>query len=323
MSIEITSYNIKSIAKNLKSALSDFELELKHSQSLEIIAQTFGYKDWNTLSAKLNETSHSNAGEHSIVGSQKEAVNPKKWLESDRHLRERRHYFEAAIADMTFIRIAAGQVSLSEEYTAEITKDFSICDHPVTCGEFNPYLMDNRKQLRNRELDDYPVVDISWINAQDYISWLNSFAEDEIYRLPTEAEWEYACRAGSTTRFSFGDSVEDFHKYGWYFGNSQGMLKPVRQLLPNPWGLFDMHGNISEWVQDFYHEYPSGVLKDPIGPNSGRDRVIRGGSFTLGDPHHRSVALNEYHSLGSADRNSSSPLSCREFIGFRLIRQAN
>ncbi len=321
VSIEVTSHNIKSIAKKLKSVLLEHKLELKHSQSLEIVAKVFGFKDWNSFSAKLNGTFQSNVSHKQRENSSSDAVLSGKWLEKEDQLEERRHYFKAAIADMTFVFIPAGQVRMSDMYTAEITKDFYICDHPVTCREFNAYLMDMRKELRDSTLNDYPVVDISWINAQDYISWLNSFAEEEIYRLPTEAEWEYACRAGTTTTYSFGDSVKDLPKHCWYFGNSEGKLQPVKQLLPNPWGLYDMHGNVSEWVYDYYGSYPSGCIKDPIGEKPGTDRVLRGGSYLYGRFKSDSEAMENLCGLGSADRNGCPPLSCRNFVGFRLVKQ--
>ncbi len=321
MSIEVTSQNIKSIAKNLKSVLSDYQLALKHSQSLEILAKTFGFKDWNTFSAKLNEVPQTDSSPDQTLSAGADGVLAAESTVNGRHDKKRREYFETAVAGMNFVLISAGQVQMSEDYTAEITKDFSICDHPVTCREFNPYLMDRGKRTGSRSLDDCPVVDVSWINARDYIAWLNSFADKEMYRLPTEAEWEYACRAGSTTRYSFGDSNEDLSKYCWYAGNSGGRLQPVKQLLPNPWGLYDMHGNVSEWMNDNYGNYPNGHVQDPTGAKSGMDRVLRGGAWNWGAVRMDLSNHETIVGLGSADRNGSSPHSCRDFIGFRLVKQ--
>jgi formylglycine-generating enzyme required for sulfatase activity len=102
-----------------------------------------------------------------------------------------------------------------------------------------------------------------------------------VYRLPTEAEWEYACRALTSTRFSHGDDpgYTDLTNYAWYAENSGGTTHPVGQKLPNPWGLYDMHGTVLEWCQDRYGTYPGGIALDPSGPKTG-DAVMRGGTWT-------------------------------------------
>ncbi len=97
------------------------------------------------------------------------------------------------------------------------------------------------------------MVGISWDDARAYCEWLGELT-GEHYRLPTEAQWEYACRAGTETRWSFGDEERDLDEHAWYSGNADGKLHPVASRRPNPWGLYDMHGNVWEWCADWYEE---------------------------------------------------------------------
>ena len=114
---------------------------------------------------------------------------------------------------------------------------------------------------------------VSWEDAQGFIEELNRREGANVYRLPTEAEWEYAVRAGTQTAYHFGTAANRLGQYGWYEGNSNNRTHPVGGKRPNAWGLYDLHGNVWEWVQDWYGAYPRGLVTDPRGPSSGADRV--------------------------------------------------
>ncbi|MCA9542479.1 MAG: formylglycine-generating enzyme family protein, partial [Myxococcales bacterium] len=131
------------------------------------------------------------------------------------------------------------------------------------------------------------------------------------YRLPTEAEWEYAARAGTTTRYWSGDTKADLARVGWYDKNSGGKTHPVAQMAANPWGLFDVHGNVREWCVDWLGNYPAEPQTDPLGAPRGEDRVVRGGSF--GD---------SADGARSAGRVRWRPWFRDGHVGFRLARPA-
>ena len=160
-----------------------------------------------------------------------------------------------------------------------------------------------------KDCEDCPVETVSWNEAQKFISKLNQIESTKKYRLPTEAEWEYACRAGTTTVFSFGDEVDKLDEYGWHVDNTEDQSHPVGKKKPNAWGLYDMHGNVWEWCQDWYSEYPSNSVVDPKGPDKGEYRILRGGSW-------ESVA----RSLRSANRDGGKPNDRYSDIGFRVAR---
>ena len=150
----------------------------------------------------------------------------------------------------------------------------------------------------------YPVTNVSWNDCQDFIKKLNTKTNGS-YRLPTEAEWEYACRAGTTTAYSYGDSITKNDS------NVEGLsTKVVGSYKPNAFGLYDMHGNVWEWCEDWKVDYPKEAVIDPKGPEAGKNRVLRGGSFTGVGMHSRSA--NWFDNLPSTWNI--------DYLGFRLAK---
>ena len=164
------------------------------------------------------------------------------------------------------------------QHEINITKPFYMQTTEVSQRQWEMVMGDNPSRFKECG-DDCPVEKVSWDDTQKFISKLNQMEGTNKYRLPTEAEWEYACRAGTATVFSFGNEVDKLGEYAWYWDNSVGKTKPVGKRQPNAWGLYDMHGNVWEWCQDWYGDYPSNSVADPKGPDNGRNRVLRGGSW--------------------------------------------
>ena len=187
-----------------------------------------------------------------------------------------------------------------------ITRSFYMGITPVTQKQWQVVMNNNPSAFKG---NDCPVETVSWNDAQAFIKKLNEMEKNETYRLPTEAEWEYACRAGSTTRYCFGDDEKILKDYAWYGTNSGGKTHPVKQKESNAWGLYDMHGNVWEWCEDWYGDYPNEPVTDPSGPASGAGRVIRGGGW-----------VDNPGGLRSAIRNCGSPGYRGCHIGFRLLR---
>ena len=158
--------------------------------------------------------------------------------------------------------------------------------------------------------DDHPASSITWNDATAFCRWLSDEG-NTTYRLPTEAEWEYACRAGTTTQYYFGDDYHDLAGYCWYNRNT-GTPHPVGQLLPNNFGLFEMHGNMWEWCSDYWNEhyYQESSLSDPTGPANGLQRVVRGGTFAYNASNAR-----------SASRGFNAPSTRYYGFGFRVVAE--
>lgn len=192
------------------------------------------------------------------------------------------------------------QVTLSQPFYLQTT--------PVTQGQWQR-LMGENPSLFQECGEDCPVENVSWHDAQEFLRKLNLREKTDQYRLPTEAQWEYACRAGSTQSYCFGDGEAELGQYAWYASNSQKGTHPVGRLKPNAWGLYDMHGNVYEWCQDWYEEYPNGPVTDPKGPTAGEYRVLRGGSWD-----------GEAGDLRSAYRHRLTPGYRYGHEGFRVAR---
>jgi formylglycine-generating enzyme required for sulfatase activity len=180
---------------------------------------------------------------------------------------------------------------------------------------------------------DLPVEQVTWpqaarfCNARSRFEGLKACYNEDTgacdfnatgYRLPTEAEWEYACRAGTDTNYSFGNEARQLGDFAWLADNAGKKTHPVGQKRPNPWGLFDMHGNVAEWCQDVYDKgyYSASPEKNPRGPADGKEYVLRGGSWKSPPP-----ALRSAYRLAENPGFSDACLA-RDAIGFRCVRRA-
>ena len=190
-----------------------------------------------------------------------------------------------------------------------ISKPFYLGKYEVTQAQWQEVMGTNPSHFKGDP--NRPVERVSWKMAQEFISKLNGREGHNLYRLPTEAEWEYAARAGATTKYSFGDDDVLLEQYAWYNKNDKGSTHPVGQLKPNAWGLYDMMGNVWEWVQDWRGPYASGQEVDPQGPATGNARGYRGGGWGYGAVRCR-----------VADRSYDSPDYVYGTHGFRLAMTA-
>ena len=193
---------------------------------------------------------------------------------------------------------------------------FNIGKYPVTQAQWTAIMGTTIRQQRDKanpqwslvgEGDNYPVYYISWDEAQEFICRLNA-ATGKQYRLPTEAEWEYAARGGNKSqgyKYSGGNNLSDI---GWFMNNSGGATRPVGTKQSNELGIYDMSGNVWEWCSDWYGKYSSSAQREPTGSSSGLYRVLRGGSWHRKAQYCR-VSLRHY----------SSPVYPLSRIGFRLV----
>jgi len=226
------------------------------------------------------------------------------------------------------IQVPAGTFRMGEGSDAHDVRveAFYIGKYEVTNRQFSKFLEANPQWRKDRidskyhdgdylkhwtgdtypaDKADHPVVYVSWFAAKAYCEWAGG-------RLPTEAEWEYACRGGSTTKYCFGDSDSELGEYAWYGTNSGNSTHPVGQKKPNKWGIHDMHGNVWEWCSSKYEPYPYKAddgredLNDP-----GSRRVVRGGGW-----------VNIGYNCRSARRVNYAPTYCLYNLGFRVVWSA-
>ncbi len=159
-----------------------------------------------------------------------------------------------------------------------LTKGYWLMTTEVTQGQWKTVMGNNPSHFSECG-SECPVEEVSWPMIQRFIEKLNQWGDKTIYRLPTEAEWEYAARAGSKTAFHFGNSESELKKYAWLGDNSKDKPHPVATKKANAWGLFDMHGNVFEFCSDWFGEYPTTSVTDPTGPPQGSYHTIRSGGF--------------------------------------------
>lgn len=236
---------------------------------------------------------------------------------------------------MKMMLIPPGEFAMSEGYQVRLTRPFRIGAHEVTLGQYRQFVEDTGYQTevqasglggytqllhgpRKRSpeniwncktispSDEHPVVFVTRGDAAKFCEWL-SRKEKCTYRLPTEAEWEWACRAGTSTPYYFGTDVGLMDQHSWNRGNAENCSHPVGQRKPNAWGLHDMYGNAIEMVQDLSGPYPRMTAENPQGPSDGDRWVMRGGSFRDGPaPSHGRFTM-------------WGPGLCMYHIGFRVV----
>jgi formylglycine-generating enzyme required for sulfatase activity len=238
---------------------------------------------------------------------------------------------ESFVEDMSFVSIPAGTFMMGSpanesgrdsdegpQHQVTISKGFELQATEVTQGQWvavmgsNPSRFSRHTHCPGEHVEsggvymcpNNPVEYVSWDMAQEFIQKLNSRGDGYRYRLPTEAEWEYAARAGTT-----GPYAGDLEAMAWYDQNSGYITHPVAKKQANAWGLYDMHGNAYEWTADWYGSYSSGAVTDPTGPSTGSIRVFRGGSW-----------YDRARYCRSALRDGVSPDFRYFSLGFRLLR---
>ncbi len=206
-----------------------------------------------------------------------------------------------------------GRRPVEIQHEVTLTRSYYMAMTEVTQGQWKAVMGENPSFV---EGDDHPVETIPWGKAAEFCRKLSE-KEGAKYRLPTEAEWEYACRAGTATPFHTGATIStdeaNYDGQRSYADGEKGIFRDettaVASFPPNAWGLHDMHGNVWEWCADWYGEYPAGPVSDPRGPAEGTTRVVRGGCWVTAPAVCR-----------SANRGDTEPVSWNFHFGFRVVR---
>jgi formylglycine-generating enzyme required for sulfatase activity len=240
-----------------------------------------------------------------------------------------RRYVESA-AGILFVRIPAGAFQMGSPpgepgrqrdetlHRVILSRPFYLSEAEVTQGQWMAVMGSNPSHFRAAG-SSAPVENVTWFEVQEFLKRLNGRREGT-FRLPTEAEWEYACRAGTESAYAFGDRLSEAQanydgRYplpGQKPGEFRGRTLPVKSFPPNRWGLYDMHGNVWEWCADEYCPYPSGMVRDPLNRCNSPYKVIRGGSWYFGADSAR-----------SALRYTHEPQLRGFSIGFRVVRESS
>ena len=185
----------------------------------------------------------------------------------------------------TFLRVDEAGEPVSEVAVS----DFTLGRYVVTFEQYDCFAKATDRKLPGAcgwSRGSRPIMKVSWYDATAYALWLSD-TTGENFRLPTEAQWEYACRAGTKTAYSFGENITIEQAN---FNRIKNKTMPVGSYQANPFGLYEMHGNVWEWCSDWYGKYPSGKVKDPKGPDNGKMRVLRGGSWFVNASYTRSAS---------------------------------
>jgi formylglycine-generating enzyme required for sulfatase activity len=202
------------------------------------------------------------------------------WHFSARAFAQAQSEYEAALA-----RFKSSYEYEKPAHDVTLTNPYYVGKYEITQEQYQQIMGNNPSRFKGRDL---PVETVSWDDAQEFCKKVSE-KTGSVVRLPTDAEWERACRAGTKTTYYTGDAETDLDRAGWYDKNSKSATHPVGQKTPNAWGVHDMHGNVWEWCADWYEDYRAEAATDPQGPTEGRCRVLRGGSWDDSPGNCRSV----------------------------------